>query len=153
MPRAPFNILVLPYRRTAVGTHHYAVFHRSTVEMWQFIAGGGEDDEAPLLAAMREASEEAGIIVGHRAWQKLDAIASLPRAAFPSAQWPGSVYVIPEYCFAVRIEGDIRLSSEHDRYEWLDYASARSRLTWDSNRVALWELHERLASENVVPVG
>jgi predicted NUDIX family NTP pyrophosphohydrolase len=30
-------------------------------------------DETTLLAAMREASAEAGIIISHRAWQDLDA--------------------------------------------------------------------------------
>ncbi|MCA9029026.1 MAG: NUDIX domain-containing protein, partial [Planctomycetaceae bacterium] len=101
MPRAPFNILVLPYRLDADGVHRFAVFHRSTVEMWQFIAGGGEDDEAPLVAAMREANEEARIVVGDRAWRRLDAVASIPRTAFPGAHWPETVYVVPEYSFAV----------------------------------------------------
>ena len=38
----------------------------------------------------------------------------------------------------------ISLSSEHDSFEWLRYEEAFERLTWDSNRVALWELSERL---------
>jgi len=151
MPRAPFNTLVLPYRRDAVGAYRYAVFHRATVEMWQFIAGGGEDDELPLAAAMREANEEAGIRADRTAWQRLDSCASIPRTAFPTAQWPDTVYVIPEYSFAVEIESDISLSPEHDRYQWLDYESATSILTWDSNRVALWELHERFARRMAVP--
>ena len=36
-------------------------------------------------------------------------------------------------------------SHEHDQVEWLDYGEARGKLTWDSNRTALWELGERLA--------
>ena len=68
-----------------------------------------------------------------------------PRTAYPDAPWPPDVLVIPELCFAVLASGlEIRLSPEHDRVEWLDYASARERLTWDSNRVALWELRQRL---------
>jgi dATP pyrophosphohydrolase len=50
MPRAPFNVLVLPYRLRG-DVFEFAVFHRSTVEMWQFVAGGGEDDESPDQAS------------------------------------------------------------------------------------------------------
>ena len=55
------------------------------------------------------------------------------------------MFVIPEFCFAVDIgEFEIKLSEEHQRIEWLRYKAAHARLTWDSNRVALWELNERL---------
>jgi dihydroneopterin triphosphate diphosphatase len=152
MPRAPFNILVVPYRRLSVGAYHYAVFHRPS-DMWQFVAGGGESDETPFHAALREANEEAGISTDHRAWMKLDSTASIPRTSFPAATWPETIYVVPEYCFAVEVQGELRLSSEHDRCEWLDYAAAHGRLTWDSNRVALWELHERLDAKSRRAIG
>ncbi|MCP4212296.1 MAG: NUDIX pyrophosphatase [Halieaceae bacterium] len=143
MTRAPFNVLVIPFRLNA-GIYEYAVFHRSDVHMWQFIAGGGEDDEAPLATAKRETNEEAGIDQD-TGWAALDASASIPRNAFPGGHWPAHIYVITEHSFAVRVQGaDIRLSHEHDRFEWLDYDAAATRLTWDSNRVALWELQERL---------
>lgn len=143
MTRAPFNVLVIPFRLKA-GINEYAVFHRSDAEMWQFIAGGGEDDEVPLTSAQREANEEAGIDQDTD-WTALDASASIPRNAFPGDHWPADIYVITEHSFAVRIQDtNIRLSHEHDRFEWLEYDAAAARLTWDSNRVALWELRERL---------
>ena len=58
MTRAPFNVLVIAYRERDA-TREFAVFHRANCEMWQFIAGGGEDDETPRVAAQREAREEA----------------------------------------------------------------------------------------------
>ena len=144
MPRARYNVLVLPFRG-APGAREYAVFHRSDGEMWQFIAGGGEDDETPLEAARREAFEEGGIEIDTAAWIRLDAVASIPRTAFPGAGWPADVYVVPEHCFGIDIgDHDLVLSAEHDRCVWLDYEAATARLTWDSNRTALWELHERL---------
>ena len=113
--------------------------------MWQFIAGGGEGNETAWSAARREASEEGGIVEENR-WIQLDSTASIPRDAFRGASWPDTVYVIPQYCFAVELkDSDLRLSHEHVRHEWLDYEAARARLTWDSNKVALWELRERLA--------
>ena len=143
MARAPFNVLVLPYRARD-GVREFAVFSRADVEMWQFIAGGGEDGEDAGQAARREAFEEGGIESGD-GWFALDSRASIPRSAYPSAPWPESVLVIPELCFAVDIgDFEIRLSEEHERFEWLRYQAAHARLTWDSNRVALWELNERL---------
>jgi dATP pyrophosphohydrolase len=113
--------------------------------MWQFIAGGGEDDETPEQAARREAFEEAGLPRNLVEMMRLDCVASIPRDAFPGAGWPDHVYVVLEHCFATDVGGeDLRLSLEHDRVEWLDYEQARSRLTWDSNRNALCELHQRL---------
>ena len=149
MPRAPFNVLVIAYR--VVGeTHEYAVLHRADVEMWQFVAGGGEDDETPDQAARRELAEEAGITSDR--WMKLDSFASVPRDAFPGAPWPDEVYVVPEYCFAVDVgAAEVVLCHEHDCFEWLDYEATRKRLTWDSNRNALWELRERLARQRPDP--
>lgn len=148
MGRAQYNVLVLPFRQTT-GKLEVAVLHRSDAEMWQFVAGGGEDDESPAETARREASEEAAIDEPPSAWIELDAMCTVPRWAFPTAPWPDDVYVVPEYCFAVEVGGhDIVLSREHDRYEWLEYEPACRRLTWDSNRTALWELTQRLQRQD-----
>jgi dATP pyrophosphohydrolase len=144
MARAPFQVLVIPYRQRADGRHEFAVLHRADGSMWQFIAGGGENDETPADAAVREASEEACIPHG-LPWIRLDSVASIPRTAFPGANWPSKIYVVPEYCFAVNVSGhDLKLSDEHHSFEWLDYEQAWQRLTWQSNQTALWELRERL---------
>ena len=60
--RAPFQILAIPYK-IVNGSPLYCVFHRADFDQWQFIAGGGEDDESPVQAAKREISEEGGVIV------------------------------------------------------------------------------------------
>jgi dATP pyrophosphohydrolase len=36
------------------------------------------------------------------------------------------------------------ISKEHDGWAWCRYEQAWEILTWDSNKVALWELNERL---------
>ncbi len=97
-------------------------------------------------AARREALEEGGI-GGRSLWMELDSRASIPRRAFREAPWPEDVFVIPEFCFAVEVgDSEIRLSEEHREFAWLGYEVASERLTWDSNKVALWELQERLRS-------
>jgi dATP pyrophosphohydrolase len=145
MARAPFQVLVIPYRRHLDGRIEYAVLQRSDSTTWQFIAGGGENSETPVEAAVREAHEEAFVSEGAKLMQ-LDSIASVPRSAFPDAtHWPADLYVVPEHCFAVDVSGhEMAISAEHTSFEWFDYEHARQRLTWQSNRNALWELSERL---------
>ena len=40
--RAPFQILAIPYRYKN-GIPYFCVLRRSDSNLWQFIAGGGED--------------------------------------------------------------------------------------------------------------
>jgi dihydroneopterin triphosphate diphosphatase len=143
MARAPYQVPVIPYRFQS-GELLVAVFSRSNGNVWQFIAGGGEDREDPLSAAKREAHEEAGIRDG--SWLALDSKTSIPRSHFKGAEhWPSDIFVIPEHSFAVAVEGDVfTISWEHDQYKWVPALVAPRILTFDSNRVALWELTERL---------
>ena len=144
MPRAPFQVLVLPYRRSAAGMQ-VAVMHRADYRVWQFISGGGELGETVEDAARREGFEEAGIPVT-AAYQRLDATAMIPAcwfAAWPT--WPEGVLVVPERAFAVDVGAHtMQLSAEHDELRWAHHDEAIALLRFDSNRVALWELHERL---------
>ena len=57
MARAPFQVLVFPYKRTDSSIFQYAIFSRADYPCWQSIAGGGEDKETPLDAAKRENKE------------------------------------------------------------------------------------------------
>lgn len=100
MARAPVNTLVIPCKRSVDRELLYAVFHRPC-GMRQFIAGGGEDAETAMDAAVREAAEEGGIVADRSKWLRLDASALIPRTAFPGAPWPSSTDVVPESCFAV----------------------------------------------------
>jgi len=140
--RAPFQILVIPFRHTAVGME-FAVLKRSDADCWQFVAGGGDDGETPIQAAVRETREEVGISAPVIS---LDSRASVPRNCFAAAEsWSDQVFVIPEHCFAVDAgNSTIILSEEHTDCRWLSYEQAFSLLKWDSNRTALWELNERL---------
>ena len=143
MPRAPFQVLVLPYQE-AGDTFEFAVFRRSDSPCWQGIAGGGEDGETPGEAARREAFEEAEISMTCR-FLPLQAACTVPVASFQDSDWDPALYVIPQHSFGVDCTGRaLTLSDEHDAVEWLPYAEASARFTYDSNRTALWELNRRL---------
>ena len=149
MPRAAFQVLIIPYRIDADGQPRYLLFKRADLDVWQWIAGGGEDGEKPEQAARREAREEADTSEGANLI-RLDSIASIPAICFADHQlWGNDVHVIPEYSFAVEVkDNEIHLSDEHNECAWLDYEVARDRLEWDSNKIALWELHRRLSARH-----
>jgi dATP pyrophosphohydrolase len=144
MARAPFQILVFPFRRSQ-GRIEYALFFRCDDECWQGIAGGGEDDETPLAAARREAHEEAGV-PATATLIELQARSSVPVTCFrDSARWGEDLFVIPEHCFGVEMpSADIQISAEHKAFRWVEYEAAAELLRYDSNKTALWELNQRL---------
>lgn len=144
MARAPFQVIVLLF----VGEGEdrlYAVFQRAKHEIWQAVSGGGEDSETPAQAAARETLEETGVIAGDRLIA-LDSRASIPAAIFSdTAHWPQTLFVVPEYAFGLPVtDTGLHLSDEHREVAWLPFRDAQARFTWDSNRVALWELEQRL---------
>lgn len=142
--RAPFQILAIPYRTTN-NTPEFCVFHRSDIDQWQFIAGGGEDDETPVQAAKREISEESGVDADNII--ELKSMCYIPTDIFPRLHfynWPEDTYVVPEYAFGFECADEIELSREHTEFLWLTYEDAYAKLKWDSNRTALYELNRRL---------
>jgi dATP pyrophosphohydrolase len=145
MARAPFQILVYPYRQIADGTFEYALLKRSDAEYWQAVAGGGENGETPIQTARRETWEETGISQVSPFLQ-LDTVLPIPVTEFrDSYLWENTVYVIPQYCFGVWArEQKIVLSREHTGYRWLQYQDAYRLMRYEGNKIALWELDRKL---------
>jgi len=142
--RAPFQILAIPYK-IEDGELRVCVFHRSDIDQWQFIAGGGEDSETPAEAAKREIYEETGIAADNII--RLTSMCHIPAYIFHERylkNWPADTYVLPENCFAFECREGIELSHEHADYKWMSYDEACKTLKWDSNRTALYELKCRL---------
>ena len=50
MARARYQVLVIPYC-IMDGQARFCVFRRNDLDIWQFIAGGGEDEDASILVA------------------------------------------------------------------------------------------------------
>ena len=143
MPRAPFQVLVLPFLRSTAGPVLYCPLRRADGGWWQWIAGGGEDAEKPQEAAVRETLEETGL---DGPLYALQSNARVPVGGFAYREfWLPDLYVIPEYHYAVEATSPaITLSHEHTEYRWAEYQAAFDLLRWQSNQTALWELNERL---------
>ncbi len=147
MARANFQVLILPFLITDSKEIKYCIFNRKDMNINQFIAGGGEDDETPLKAAKRELFEETGIVKDIVDIYTLDTKASIPACIFKKDYhlWPKDCIVITEHSFAIQIKDeDINLSDEHSSYEWVTYDEACNKLRYDSNKTALLELKTRI---------
>ena len=141
--RAPFQILAIPYRKRE--EYQFCVFHRADIDQYQFVAGGGEDKEKPIEAAAREILEETSVTAEHIL--PLTSMAYIPANVISKkhrALWSSDTIVIPEYTFGFECDSEMALSGEHTGFEWMTYDEAMSRLTFDSNKTALYELNYRL---------
>lgn len=146
MARAPFQSLIIPFI-IEDDNQKFAVFKRTDRDIWQFISGGGEDDETPIEAAKRECFEEADIPLD-RVLYKLDTINTIPAEIFGekyTKNWGENCFVIKEYSFAVKLKKDIiKISDEHSEFKWVEYDEAIELLKYDSNKTALTELRARI---------
>lgn len=145
--REPYQILSIPYR-IVDGTPLFCIFLRADSNYWQFIAGGGENRETPIEAAIRETIEEIG--VEPKNIKQLTCIAYVPAEVIAESRrqhWNKNTYVIPEYSFAFECDLEPVLSNEHSEYKWLTYDEARKLLKWDSNKVAMCEIKTLLENK------
>jgi dATP pyrophosphohydrolase len=139
--RAAFQVLVIPH---CGGGHEilYACLIRADEGYVQFVAGGGEDEESPAEAALRELQEETGLLP-LEPLRPLKSMASIPVDQICGRLWGPDVLMIPEHAFAAKVSHGqgITLSKEHLSFVWLPYGDALAALKWDSNAAALRELH------------
>lgn len=143
--RAPFQILILPYR-IVDNNILYGLFLRKKQNIWQFISGGGENRESPIETAVRELREETCINAKKGEFIILDSQSTIPVVNITGEYtWGKDIFVVPEYTFAINVTNlNINISSEHKEFIWLEYEDSINKLTFDSNKTALWELNERL---------
>lgn len=144
--RQPHQILAFPYRKNKDGNYIYGILCRSgKTERWQGIAGGVEENETFLEACKREANEEANISYEANVIE-LESISTIPVVnVTKDFLWGKETIMIYEHCFGIDATNEeIVLSHEHTKIDWLEYEEAKRRLTWDSNKNALWELNWKL---------
>lgn len=142
--RAEFQIIVIPYVMKE-NQLKVAVFQRKIKRYWQFVSGGGENNETLIETAIREVKEEVGYKTNSSELIKLDSMCTISKENFKEHKDKKNIYVIPEYSFCMKMVNDnIILSKEHIDYKWLNVDEVFDLLTFDSNKTALWELSQKI---------
>lgn len=137
MSRAPFQVLVF-LRRVINDEFEYLLLRRADSGVWQGVAGGGEDDEGPEDAAIRETLEETGVALS--ALVNLESVSMIPTLDVTDVLlWGDDVTELPEHAFCATVLADVRiiLSAEHTESRWCGKDEALRLLEWESNKRAI----------------
>lgn len=96
---------------------------------WESVHGHIEEGETPVAAAARELHEETGLAA--------ERVYNVSRVESFYLHRPDEIVLIPVFCAFVAAGAAVRLSAEHDAYEWLGPARASERFAWPRERRAL----------------
>ncbi len=94
--------------------------------VWQPVTGKRHRFEGPLAAAKREVREETGLTPA-RWW-------GLETATLYVNVRSGQLLILPLLTAEVGAAAAVRLSREHDAFEWVSFAEASRRVLWESQR-------------------
>lgn len=133
-----FLVDVYVVRRTA-DAWEALVLRRATGRSpgsWEAVHGHVEAGEPPAGAAWREVIEETGLTP--------ERLYNLSRVESFYLHRHGAVAIVPVFV-AIVPAGEVRLSVEHDAWEWLPLEAARGRLSWPRSRRALEDIPVLLA--------
>ncbi len=94
--------------------------------LWQIVTGTMKKNESALKAAMRELKEETGLSP-KRCWAipYVDTYFDLPK---------DTIQLVPVFAAELGSSSTLRLSSEHQCFEWLRFEDAKKRLVWPGQR-------------------
>lgn len=111
---------------------------------WESVHGGIEPGELPTNAALRELAEETGLVP--------ERFYNLSRVEAFYRHREDLVALIPVFVALVAADAQVRLSDEHDAFEWLAPAPAGARMAWPRERRALEDAVALLAGGDAGPV-
>ena len=103
--------------------------------IWQMITGGVQDFETIRDGVMREIMEETGI--------KPSAVYSIPRVNSFYFDYGDAICLSPVF-LAIAGSKEVKLSSEHTEYKWLDYPNAVELIRWPDQIESLSLIHKYL---------
>jgi len=128
--------------RKSEGELQYLLLQRAGDEelypgIWQIVTGSIKKNERAEKAAMRELEEETGL-KSRRFW-------TVPAMDSYFDTRNDAVQMVPIFAAEVDAALNVRLSHEHQRFEWLTYAAARDRIAWPGHRKAIEIVNEYIA--------
>lgn len=111
---------------------------------WEAVHGHVEAGELPATAADREVREETGLVP--------DRLYNLSRVEGFYLHHQDQVAMVPSFAGWVGPEAQVRLSTEHDAFEWLPAAVAARRFSWPRSRAAIAAALELVGSGSAGPL-
>ncbi len=99
---------------------------------WEAVHGHIEAGERPAEAAARELAEETGLTPVR--------LYNVSRVESFYQHRIDEVALVPVFAAFVTLEAPVCLGSEHDGFEWLAPAAAKSRFAWPRERRALEDI-------------
>jgi 8-oxo-dGTP pyrophosphatase MutT (NUDIX family) len=140
MPAIACNMIQLHVlRKRHDGRHEHLLLRRSDDETlypgaWQAITGAIEEGETAVSAARRELYEETGL--------HADSLTVIPTVASFFDAKTDCLHLVPVFAAFARDGEEVRLSAEHQCFEWLQRDEAEARLPFPSHRTALRILYD-----------
>lgn len=117
---------------------------RSRPGSWECVHGHIESGEDPVTAAVRELQEETGL--------PAERMYNLSKVEMFYQHTTDEVALVPVFAARVSPRAEVRLSDEHDEFEWLAPGAAAGRFTWPRERRAVDDLMRLLAGGTAGPV-
>ena len=111
---------------------------------WETVHGHIEAGEQPADAARRELAEETGLVA--------ERLYNLSRVETFYQHGLDEVALVPVFAAFVAPGAAVRTGIEHDRFEWLRPAEARSRFAWPRESRALDDILALLGAGVAGPV-
>ena len=96
--------------------------HGRSPGSWEAVHGHIDPGETAAAAARREVLEEAGA--------ESERLYNLSRVESFYRHASDEVVLIPVFAAFLRADAEVRISPEHDRFEWLPPDQARARMSW-----------------------
>jgi 8-oxo-dGTP pyrophosphatase MutT (NUDIX family) len=103
---------------------------------WETIHGTIEPGESPVQASLRELGEETGLVP--------EKFYNLSRTEAFYQHRTDELALIPVFAAFVARGASVRLSTEHDRAEWLAAKDAAARFAWPRERRAVEDILSRV---------
>jgi dATP pyrophosphohydrolase len=101
-------------------------------ETWQLVTGGIDDCETAWQAALRELSEETGLVPNE--FYQVDVLNTFYLAK------TDTISMSPMFCAIVEAGAQVKLNHEHTDFRWVPRAEMESRIMWPGERNAFREL-------------
>ena len=106
--------------------------------LWQMVTGKIKSEEKAYQTALREIKEETGLIP----------IQLWVAPTVNSFYEPKDEYICLLPVFAARVESsEVKLSSEHTEYQWVNKATAQKLLAWEGQRKAVQIIEDYFLNE------